>query len=72
MLRKEFLSSDGTCFKTIDNLAIDLLDTTRNRYMVTRMKAVNHSTRRESEMVMERVDIVDTRDAYFTVSYLEQ
>lgn len=72
MLRKEFLSADGSCFKTIDNLEIDLLDTTQNRYMVTRMKAVNHRTRRESEMVMERVDIRETRDTYFTVSYLEQ
>jgi hypothetical protein len=40
--------------------------------MVTRMEAVNHSNRRSSEMVMEEVAAIPTRESYFTVAYLEK
>lgn len=63
---------DGELFKTITNKEFRMLEEGRNRYMVTRMEAINHSNGRSSEMVMEQVAVTPTDNAYFTVAYLEQ
>ncbi len=63
---------DGELFKTISNQEFRKLDETNNRYMVTRMGAVNQSNHRSSEMVMEQVAVTPPNSDYFTVGYLEK
>jgi len=70
--RTDYFEGEGELFKTITNKSFQLLDTENNRYMVTHMTAVNHSNRRSSEMVMEKVAAVPTKESYFTVAYLEK
>ncbi len=71
-LRTDYYGKDGTLFKTITNVEFKELDTENHRFMVTRMKAVNFSNDRSSEMVMERVAAIPTNEDYFTVAYLEK
>ena len=70
--RTDYFDGGGELFKTITNKEFKLLDTEQNRYMVTHMVAENHSTRRSSEMVMEKVAAIPTNENYFTVAYLEK
>jgi predicted RND superfamily exporter protein len=70
--RTEYFNGNGDLYKTITNRNFKLLDTENQKYMVTRMEAVNHSNRRSSEMVMEEVAAIPTRESYFTVAYLEK
>ena len=70
--RTDYFDGDGELFKTITNKSFQLLDTENNRYMVTHMVAVNRSNRRSSELVMEKVAAVPTKESYFTVAYLEK
>jgi outer membrane lipoprotein-sorting protein len=70
--RTEYFDGNGDLYKTITNRNFQLLDTENQKYMVTRMEAVNHSNRRSSEMVMEEVAAIPTRESYFTVAYLEK
>jgi hypothetical protein len=59
-------------FKTIENVAFTLLDKTEGKYMVTEMKAENLDNHRRSVMFMEKVALADSKDAYFTLQYLER
>jgi hypothetical protein len=70
--RTDYFDGNGALYKTITNKSFQLLDTENNRYMVTHMTAVNHSNQRSSEMVMEKVAAVPTKESYFTVAYLEK
>ncbi len=70
--RTEYFDGDGDLYKTITNKDFKLLDPENNRYMVTHMEAVNHSNLRTSEMVMDQVEAIQTKESYFTVAYLEK
>jgi outer membrane lipoprotein-sorting protein len=70
--RTEYYDGDGVLFKTITNKSFEELDPENSRFMVTHMTAVNHSNDRSSEMVMEQVAAIPTRESYFTVAYLEK
>jgi hypothetical protein len=70
--RTNYFDFDGELFKTITNSAFKELDDAKGSYMVTEMKAVNHSNSRTSEMIMEQVAVTATKASYFTVAYLEK
>jgi hypothetical protein len=70
--KTDYYDGDGEAFKTITNKEFKKLDAVNNRYMVTHMIAVNHSNDRSSEIVMERVEAIPTKESYFTVAYLEK
>ena len=63
---------DGELYKTITNNEFKELDEDKEKYMVTRMHASNHSKNRSSEMVMDQVALTATNESYFTVAYLEK
>ncbi|MCK4879853.1 MAG: outer membrane lipoprotein-sorting protein [Bacteroidales bacterium] len=67
-----YFDFDGELFKAITNSEFRELDRERGRYMVTRMKAINHQNKRSSEMVMDQVAVTTTNASYFTVAYLEK
>jgi preprotein translocase subunit SecF/outer membrane lipoprotein-sorting protein len=71
VLQIAYYDGEGVLFKTITNKEFKELDTENNKYMVTRMLAVNHSNDRSSELVMEQVMATPTKESYFTVAYLE-
>jgi hydrophobe/amphiphile efflux-3 (HAE3) family protein len=70
--RTLYYDFDGELFKTISNSEFKRLEDAKGTYMVTRMQALNHSSGRSSEMVMEKVAVTPTQEAYFTVAYLEK
>jgi predicted RND superfamily exporter protein/outer membrane lipoprotein-sorting protein len=70
--RIDYFGFDGELFKSITNSEFRELDKENERYMVTRMKAVNHQNNRSSEMIMDQVVVTPTNESYFTVSYLEK
>jgi hypothetical protein len=70
--RTDYYDVDGEAFKTITNKEFKKLDSVNNRYMVTHMIAVNHRSERSSEIFMERVEAIPTKESYFTVAYLEK
>jgi hypothetical protein len=61
-----------TLLKTIETINFKQMDSDEKKYMVTEMVAVNHQNGRSSMMKMEQVQTIDTKDAYFTLSYLER
>jgi preprotein translocase subunit SecF/outer membrane lipoprotein-sorting protein len=68
----QYFDGDGSIFKTITNQEYKKLDDKNNRYMVTHMAAVNNSNGRSSELVMDEVAAIPTKESYFTVAYLEK
>lgn len=70
--RTKYYDYDGEHFKTINTLNFKLLDKTGNKYMVTEMLAENHSNGRSSSMKMDKIQISETNEDYFTVAYLER
>ena len=70
--RTDYFDGDEEAFKTITNKEFKKLDPVNNRYMVTHMIAVNHGSERSSEIVMEKVEAIPTKESYFTVAYLEK
>ncbi len=70
--RIEYFDFDGELFKTISNREFKKLDELKGSYMVTNMYAQNHSNKRSSEMIMNRVEITSANSSYFTVAYLEK
>ncbi len=68
----EYYNFADDLFKTIMNHSFVKLDEKEQRYMVEQMEAVNHSSGRSSEMVMEQVQAAPTDPSYFTVSFLER
>jgi len=72
VLRTRYFDFDGELFKTISNKEFKKMENAKGSYMVTHMYALNHSNRRSSEMVMEKVAVTATRESYFTVAYLEK
>jgi hypothetical protein len=72
VLQTDYFDLDGELFKTIANSEFEKLDEANEKYMVTRMEAINHSNNRSSEMVMEQVAVTSTKPTYFTVAFLEK
>lgn len=70
--RTEYYDFDGEHFKTIITVNFKLLDKLNKKYMITEMTAENHSNGRSSSMKMDQIQISDTNEDYFTVSYLER
>ncbi len=70
--RTEYFDFDGDHFKTIKTLGYKLLDEINLKYMITDMLAENHSNGRSSSMKMNKIQITDSNNDYFTVSYLER
>jgi len=70
--RIEYFDFDGELFKTISNREFKKLDELKGSYMVTNMYALNHSNKRSSEMIMNRVEVTSANSSYFTVAYLEK
>ena len=70
--RIEYFDFDAELFKTISNKEFKMLDELNGKYMVTSMYAMNHQTKRSSEMVMKQVEITTANKNYFTVAYLEK
>jgi hydrophobe/amphiphile efflux-3 (HAE3) family protein len=67
-----YFDVDGEMFKTITNREFKKLDAQGDKYMVTRMEAVNHENGRSSEMVMDQVAVTPVKESLFTVATLEQ
>lgn len=70
--RTEYHDFDGEHYKTITTLDYKLLDEKAKKYMVTEMTAENFSNGRSSSMKMDQIQISDTNEEYFSVSYLER
>lgn len=70
--RTEYVDFNGKHFKTIVTGEFKLLDAKNKKYMVTGMRAENHSNGRSSEMKMDQIQLSAPKDDYFTVSYLER
>jgi len=70
--RSWYFDSSGNHYKTIENTNYQLIDEENGRYMMMSMRAENHSNGRSSEMVLEKVALADSKDAYFSITYLEK
>ena len=68
----EYFDFDGELLKRIETLNFKLLEPEAGKYMVTGMVATNFRNGRSSEMKMEKIEIAETNDSYFTVNYLER
>jgi hypothetical protein len=70
--KREYFDFNGESFKIIENLEHTLLDPGNQKYMITDMTADNTLQGRRSRMKMDQIAIADTKDEYFTVSFLEK
>ncbi len=61
-----------TLIKTIETIKFMAMESAGEKYMVTEMVALNHEDGRSSTMKMDQVQTTDTKDEYFTISYLER
>jgi len=66
-----YYNFDGELIKTIKTDAYHKV-AAGDRYMITRMQAINHANGRRSEMQMENIREVLSDEKYFTVSWLEK
>jgi outer membrane lipoprotein-sorting protein len=73
VIRKSaYYDYSGALIKTIETINFMAMDPGGKKYMVTEMEAVNHQNGRGSTMKMDQVQSTDTKDEYFTISYLER
>lgn len=70
--KTDYYDFDDQLFKTIRTVSFKKLDQANGKYMVTGMFAENYDTGRSSLMKMNQVQIAETSDEYFTISYLER
>jgi len=70
--KSDYYNFSGELVKTIDNLDYKLLDPKAGKYMISERVAENHMNGRVSIMKMEKVQIAETNDEYFSVAYLEK
>lgn len=70
--RSQYYDFEGEHFKTIETISYKLLDPVHKKYMITEMLAKNLENNRTSRLVMDKVQIADTKDEYFTTTFLEQ
>ncbi len=73
VLRKtEYFDFDGNLMKTIETITFKNLEQSSGKYMVTEMVATNVQNGRSSRMKMDKIQIANTDENYFTVAYLER
>ena len=70
--RSEYFNYNNELIKTIETVNFKLMDPLEKKYMVTEMLAVNHLNGRSSRIKMDQIQITNTNDAYFTISFLER
>ena len=70
--KSEYSDYDGSLIKKIETLEFKLLDSANDKYMVTDMVAENFRNGRSSRMKMDKIEITETDESYFTISYLER
>lgn len=70
--KSSFYDFSETLIKTIKTINFKRMDPDRGNYMVTEMVAENFQNGRSSTMKMDKVQTTETKDAYFTISYLER
>lgn len=70
--KTDYFDYDDELFKTIVTSEYKMLDEVHNKYMITDRSAENFQNGRSSRMKMEQIQLADTKDEYFTVSYLER
>ncbi|HKK63664.1 MAG TPA: outer membrane lipoprotein-sorting protein [Bacteroidales bacterium] len=69
--KSEYYDISGELLKTIRMDSYKIVEGS-NKMMVTDMYAENHQNGRSSRMKMDKVQITDTDEYYFTVGYLER
>lgn len=70
--KSDYYDFSETLIKTIETIKFMAMDPAGEKFMVTEMVAVNHESGRSSRMKMDQVQTTDTKDEYFTISYLER
>lgn len=70
--KTEYYDFDGNLMKTIETINFKNLDPANGKYMITEMIASNLQNGRSSRMKMDKIQITNTDENYFTVSYLER
>ncbi|MEX0987338.1 MAG: outer membrane lipoprotein-sorting protein [Bacteroidales bacterium] len=70
--KSEFFGYDEALIKTIETTKFKLLDATSGKYMITGMVATNYENGRSSSMIMDNIQLAETDEAYFSVTYLER
>lgn len=70
--KSSYYDFSETLIKTIKTINFKRMDPGSGKYMVTEMVAENFQNGRSSTMKMDQVESTETKDAYFTISYLER
>ena len=70
--KSAYYDFNETLIKTIETIKFMAMYPDGEKYMVTEMVARNHESGRSSTMKMDQVQTTDTKDEYFTISYLER
>jgi hypothetical protein len=70
--RSDYFDYSGALIKRIETVEFKLLDESAGKYMVTEMVAENFGNGRSSRMKMDKIEITETDENYFTVTYLER
>jgi len=70
--KSAYFDYSETLIKTIETIKFMAMDPAGEKYMVTEMVALNHESGRSSTMKMDQVQTTETKDEYFTISYLER
>lgn len=70
--RSDNFDYSDALIKRIETVEFKLLDESAGKYMVTEMVAENFRNGRSSRMKMDRIEITETDENYFTVTYLER
>ena len=70
--RSDYFDYSDALIKRIETVEFKLLDESAGKYMVTEMVAENFQNGRSSRMKMDKIEITETDENYFTVTYLER
>ncbi len=70
--KSAYFGHDRNLIKEIETIEFELLDIDKGKYMITDMLVNNFRNGRSSRMKMDEIEIAETDDSYFTVSYLER
>jgi len=72
VLLSEFYNYDNELVKKIKTDNYQLVDKENGKYMVTEMTSSNLANGRSSVMIMDKIQLAQTDDKYFTVTWLEK
>jgi hypothetical protein len=70
--RSDYYDYSDALIKRIETVDFKLLDQSDGKYMVTEMVAENFQNGRSSRMKMDEIEITETDENYFTVTFLER